>query len=412
MNILSRFIHERLENETPIINLTEKYSFFDSMHNSPKKLTVVGDLHGCLDSLISIFALNGIPSPTNPYLFLGDYVDRGTNGVEIFLLLCMLELQSPKSITLLMGNHEKDPALHMLYGFNKEVTEKYPSSGSKLQNEYYLMFLKTFRNLPIAAILQSDFQNSGSTEGIFFVHGGIPIPLDNTQGDSNNENNICENALSFSVLLTLEPQKIIQHEYPLEPFDSGIFDENDKSNETLRLSQTECQKDIFHQLLWNDPASDKKCLRNPDLYSLPSPRGSRTFLFLEKATELFLQQNKVNYIVRAHQFVPNGHSEAHHGHVITVFSSATYNTRKKSSSANHQQDRGAVLIVRNKQTFANEKDADDSHNQWAASIPVHFERKTQSEGENDEILDLVIKEFDTSILDLLTPAEPTVEDEL
>jgi Calcineurin-like phosphoesterase len=55
-------------------------------------MTVVGDIHGQLQDLYSIFTINGLPSPTNMYLFNGDFVDRGHNGAEVFFSLCAFKV--------------------------------------------------------------------------------------------------------------------------------------------------------------------------------------------------------------------------------------------------------------------------------------------------------------------------------
>ncbi len=48
----------------------------------------------------------GLPSEHNVYLFNGDFVDRGRNGMEIILLLFALKLYDPNSLHLNRGNHE------------------------------------------------------------------------------------------------------------------------------------------------------------------------------------------------------------------------------------------------------------------------------------------------------------------
>lgn len=49
-------------------------------------ITVVGDIHGQLDDLLTIFKLNGMPSQSNQYLFNGDFV--GMCGLSsVFLMI-------------------------------------------------------------------------------------------------------------------------------------------------------------------------------------------------------------------------------------------------------------------------------------------------------------------------------------
>lgn len=57
--------------------------------------TVCGDVHGQFYDLLNIFELNGMPSPENPYLFNGDFVDRGSWSVEVILTLLGFKVLHP-----------------------------------------------------------------------------------------------------------------------------------------------------------------------------------------------------------------------------------------------------------------------------------------------------------------------------
>jgi serine/threonine-protein phosphatase 5 len=68
--------------------------------------TVCGDTHGQFYDLLNIFTLGGMPSATNPYLFNGDFVDRGSFSFEVVTTLLMLSLAAPEGLYMLRGNHE------------------------------------------------------------------------------------------------------------------------------------------------------------------------------------------------------------------------------------------------------------------------------------------------------------------
>ena len=88
---------------------------------------VVGDLHGQFHDLLELFRINGEPPEAN-YIFLGDYVDRGYNSVEVIQLLLCLKVKFPRRIVLVRGNHETRQVTSV-YGFYDEIVRKYGNAN-------------------------------------------------------------------------------------------------------------------------------------------------------------------------------------------------------------------------------------------------------------------------------------------
>ena len=131
-------------------------------------VVVAGDIHGQFEDLIELFARAGgwpdgtacpsthnkghpmnnthtnresntqtneqsnpsysLSTSTQTFLFLGDYVDRGRQGLECIVLLMLLKLRHPDRIFLLRGNHESRQ-ISQVYGFYDECLRKYGSAS-------------------------------------------------------------------------------------------------------------------------------------------------------------------------------------------------------------------------------------------------------------------------------------------
>ena len=89
-----------------------------------EEITVCGDIHGQYYDLVNIFKINGNPSEENPYLFNGDFIDRGSFSVEVIILMLAWKVCFPQHFFMSRGNHEAKQ-LNKMYGFEGEVKAKY-----------------------------------------------------------------------------------------------------------------------------------------------------------------------------------------------------------------------------------------------------------------------------------------------
>mmetsp|Transcript_44882 Transcript_44882/g.100898 ORF Transcript_44882/g.100898 Transcript_44882/m.100898 type:complete len:500 (+) Transcript_44882:103-1602(+) len=139
------------------------------------EVTVCGDVHGQFYDLLNIWEINGVPSETNPYLFNGDFVDRGSFSVEVILALFSWKLLYPRHLHLARGNHETRN-MNKLYGFEGEVTKKY-------DEDLYQLFCEAFCLLPLGHLINNK---------VFVVHGGLFSQDDVTLDAIRRVNRECE----------------------------------------------------------------------------------------------------------------------------------------------------------------------------------------------------------------------------
>jgi serine/threonine-protein phosphatase 5 len=138
--------------------LSQTNSLFHVNVPADGHITVCGDTHGQYhSSLLKIFEMNGKPSTENPYLFNGDFVDRGSFSCEVVLTLFAYKVALPSAMYLTRGNHESRH-LNRVYGFEGEVKAKF-------DEQTYELFQEAFNLLPLAGVLNRK---------VMVVHGGLP----------------------------------------------------------------------------------------------------------------------------------------------------------------------------------------------------------------------------------------------
>ncbi|KAH3731719.1 serine/threonine protein phosphatase [Pelomyxa schiedti] len=257
--LLASFMQHATTNWTSLMNIT-----------IPKggKLVVVGDIHGQLTDLVTIFQAFGLPSTNNIYLFNGDFIDRGPQGVEVLLILYALVMCNPSATFLNRGNHEQRYICES-YSFGKEVTKKYSP-------EIFDVISESFKSLPLFTVIN---------DKVLVLHGGL--------------SNFAE--------VTLHELSLLPHN--VEPVQLRPFS---KTNPQLarELHLIECA-------LWSDPADDI-------IGTQPSPRQVAV-LWGPDVTETFLRTNNLSLIIRSHEPPDEGFQWHHQGQVLTLFSASNYN---------------------------------------------------------------------------------------
>ncbi|CAE7511616.1 ppt1 [Symbiodinium pilosum] len=231
------------------------------------RLVIVGDTHGQLADVLHILYHLGPPSAQNRYLFNGDMVDRGGQGVEILLILYAFFLADPESIIVHRGNHENEDmnALHADNGggFEDEVMEKYGLS-------VYRHFVSSFKVMSLASVINKE---------IFVVHGGLTRVKN----------------LTIDYINTLPFQ---DYTAP-HPMSSNV------------------KEQLFSDLLWSDPTEHEGKYK--------SDRGVG-IKYGPDVTTKFCSQNRLRFLVRSHQVPEDGRGfqKQHNDRCVTVFSASNY----------------------------------------------------------------------------------------
>lgn len=295
-------------------------------------IKVFGDIHGQVADLLTFFSKYGYPSHVKGdincvnYLFAGDYVDRGSHGLEVLCILFCLKARYQPHVTLLRGNHE-DASVNVRYGFRQECISRMivqRRDGPRLLSvvdkdawtNIYKNIQSAFNIMPLGALI---------SEKILVVHGGI------------GQN-----------VWKLEDIENVKR--PFVPLGESMNLASDNINP------------VAIDLLWSDPTDDSVGMHPHALDSFNMKRGVGT-KFGVKAVENFCRVNDVDLIVRAHECIRNGWKLSCNDRCVTVFSAPNYCGTHGNAGAMLEISRDLnihckkVLPRSSKGTWTNEVDA-------------------------------------------------------
>lgn len=225
---------------------------------------IVGDIHGSLESLLEIFTKKGSPQNT-PYLFLGDYIDRGPYSCEVIILLYCYKCLYPNNIYLIRGNHEFK-FVTKRYGFKTECNSRVKTKHQSYGHRFYRKVIKSFQYLPICAIIN---------DKIFCVHGGVTNLINDRQ-------------------------------------------------ELMNIEKVKSSKQLFEddsalaEFLWNDP--------DPIIGKYGSNNRILGRAFGRKICDKFRQSLQFDVVVRGHQMEMDGYKWpfGENGGLLSIFSAPNY----------------------------------------------------------------------------------------
>lgn len=135
-------------------------------------IKVFGNIHGDYNDMMRFFDIWKSPCETGDiggfdYIFLGNYVDKGAQSLEVICLLLALKLKYPKQIFLLRGNHE-DRNVNRYLGLGQECTQRLGEDIND-QNSVFNRLNELFEWMPLGAVIN----DPSTSHRLFCLHGGI-----------------------------------------------------------------------------------------------------------------------------------------------------------------------------------------------------------------------------------------------
>jgi predicted phosphodiesterase len=225
-----------------------------------QNIAIISDLHGDSKSLFKMLGQINyeqfLANPNNKMVFLGDYVDRGSDSIGVLYTVCYLKHAYPDSVILMRGNHEAP----MEFPFSSHdlpyrIEDRFGHGGKII----YSRLLSMFKLLTLATVIE---------QRLLLVHGGLPT--------------------EYAVI------------------------ENFK--ESIPTAQEDnVRSRVLEEILWNDPRE----IDNPPEWEV-SRRGFGRH-FGRSISRKWLESTRTKAVVRGHEPC-QGFRIDHDGMILTLFS--------------------------------------------------------------------------------------------
>ena len=253
-------------------------------------IQICGDIHGQYHDLLRMFEYCGFPPDAN-YLFLGDYVDRGKNGVDTIALLLAYKVKYPENFFLLRGNHEC-ASINRIYGFYDECKRRYNIKTWK-------KFQDVFNVLPLAAVVD---------EKIFCIHAGLVRARRRRRRPG----------LGRPAAPRRLAPPLPAHRAPLPSFACAQSPDLQSMTQIQDIQRPSDVPDsgLLCDLMWSDPDADISGWAEND-------RGV-SYTFGADVVGKFLTKHDYDLVVRAHQVVEDGYEFFADRQLVTIFSAPNY----------------------------------------------------------------------------------------
>lgn len=245
---------------------------------------IFGSLHGQITDLLRFFEKYGMPDKhagfgtsdieAVGYVFLGNYIDRGTRSLEVICLLLALFLKHPHEIVLLRGAHE-DKHINIGEGLANEC-EMRLKENIKKNKSVFAKLNEVFEYLPLACLIN---------DKVLCVPSGIG-----------------EHVVSIDQIMKIKKPIKIDH--------------------STQKPTTE-QKIVF-DLLWSDPVQNLEEEMNTINEQRSHIAKGTMVRFGVNRIKSFMLQNNLDILIRSHEPVRDGVEKFGETNLYSVFSCSDY----------------------------------------------------------------------------------------